>query len=712
MVKLLQQIEDSVPDEQKQQIADTLSRVTADVSDAMALSEHESPPTTEDTGTESDVSAGVGSNYEADILDEDLHKERDSQSTGFIGKSSEVQWLRHLQHDTERDKESLSASESLYVFPSVTPEFSKRRTEILRQHQQQKSKIPTSISTFYLDNEGIEIDYAVEPYKLPTIEVAQRLIQRYMHTVHDTFPVLSQETFINQVRGYYASVTQGTPCDMSETWLAMLNLVFAIGARFSHLTEADWQADSRDHIVYQSRAQILDLGEPSLAHQPDLARIQVTALFAFYFSTVGNVNRSWVAIGIALRYALALGLHLRNEDETLSTAEKEILVHVWWALQIFEGSLSIMLGRPSLVHEDQYSTPLPLPVSMEQLSDDFATPYWDNQYKGAGIHGDAGRSAPTASEPSSASSLLRHMAEINVIGQNAMAGLYSANISTKSWKDIQRTMVDLCGELERWKQMLPQGLDSISWNDVSRFGRNRLMLQMSYIRVQILTTRPCLCRVNSRIPNQTESSASCNGDMARACVNAAKKLTDILPDHATAAQMFETGPWWSLVHHIMQALTVLLVELSYCMDHVSGDQGLLPRVKKLTRRLRMLGETDRVAERAYRTSFNILKTLALRLRFDISNLLQEDVSFLVTPLSQSHAVASDPSQINYNYGVSSQSMFTFPPPLFQGNSQTPVSAGRTGTSPQGSSEFGSSFGNLFRTAHDQHNHFLFEGQSS
>jgi hypothetical protein len=54
-----------------------------------------------------------------------------------------------------------------------------------------------------------------------------------------------------------------------------------------------------------------------------------------------------VAIGIALRHALALGLHLRNEDETMEIAEKERLVHTWWALQTFEGSLSIMLGRPS-----------------------------------------------------------------------------------------------------------------------------------------------------------------------------------------------------------------------------------------------------------------------------------------------------------------------------------------------------------------------------
>lgn len=160
-----------------------------------------------------------------------------------------------------------------------------------RERQQHKPIIPTSTSTFYLDGEGVEVEYNVDPYALPTIEVAQRLFDRYMSTVQDTFPVLAKQIFTDQVRHYFTSAIQGTPYRVPEKWLAILNLVFAIGARFSDLTEADWQADSRDHIIYQSRAHMLNLEEPSLVHQPDLLRVQITALFAFYASTVGNINR-------------------------------------------------------------------------------------------------------------------------------------------------------------------------------------------------------------------------------------------------------------------------------------------------------------------------------------------------------------------------------------------------------------------------------------
>lgn len=224
-------------------------------------------------------------------MDENILQDKDSQATGYVGKSSEVQWLRRLQREMECREVTPSTPSSSYGPPGTSSESAKRRMEAMKQRQQRMPSIPTSTSTFYLDVEGVEVDYAVEPYKLPTIEVAQRLLDRYMSTVQDTFPVLSKQTFTDQVRHYYTSVTQGTPYRVPEKWLAILNFVFAIGARFSHSTEADWQADSRDHIVYQSRAHMLNLDEPSLVHQPDLMRVQITALFAFYSLTVGNVNR-------------------------------------------------------------------------------------------------------------------------------------------------------------------------------------------------------------------------------------------------------------------------------------------------------------------------------------------------------------------------------------------------------------------------------------
>jgi hypothetical protein len=198
-----------------------------------------------------------------------------------------VQWLRRLQQESEHQQRTPIIRDSPYSPPGNSSENAKQCIEALRERQKHRRNISTSVSTFYLDGEGIEVDYSVDPYTLPKVEVAQRLLGRYMSTVQDVFPVLAKQVFTDQVRDYF---TTTMPPQVPEKWLAMLNLVFATGARFSYLTEADWQADRRDHIIYQSRPHLLNVDQSSLVHLPDLMRVQTTALFAFYAATVGNVN--------------------------------------------------------------------------------------------------------------------------------------------------------------------------------------------------------------------------------------------------------------------------------------------------------------------------------------------------------------------------------------------------------------------------------------
>ena len=148
----------------------------------------------------------------------------------------------------------------------------------------------TSAYTFYLDNVNSEVDYSMDPFELSPIETAQRLYESYRNTVQDSFPILPSTSFTEQFYQYYASVRRGATKDVPHAWLATLNLVFAIGSKYFCLV-GDQKTSSRDHLVFQSRAQILRLNGQSLVLDPDLMRIQVTALLAFYFLSVGRVNR-------------------------------------------------------------------------------------------------------------------------------------------------------------------------------------------------------------------------------------------------------------------------------------------------------------------------------------------------------------------------------------------------------------------------------------
>jgi hypothetical protein len=75
-----------------------------------------------------------------------------------------------------------------------------------------------------------------------------------------------------------------------------------------------------------------------------------------------------------------------------------------------------------------------------------------------------------------------------------------------------------------------------------------MLLQMNYWSTKILITRPCLCRTERRIKNQSDSSASFNSEMALLCVEATRALTALFPQDPDPKFVYLKTPWWNVVH--------------------------------------------------------------------------------------------------------------------------------------------------------------------
>jgi len=78
-------------------------------------------------------------------------------------------------------------------------------------------------------------------------------------------------------------------------------------------------------------------------------------------------HRAWTICGLAIRHALALGLHVRSEADSVSDAEKEHRVRLWWSLYSLECLLNELTGRPSCISDRDISTPLPLNIDESGL---------------------------------------------------------------------------------------------------------------------------------------------------------------------------------------------------------------------------------------------------------------------------------------------------------------------------------------------------------
>lgn len=126
----------------------------------------------------------------------------------------------------------------------------------------------------------------METYAVPPRQLADRLFHDYLRTVHPLFPIVHQPTFTTQYRTFFDSNLHP-----GDKWLAILNMIFAIGAQHAHLIKASWRGKDTDHIAYLTRARVLSMSDHELFSHPDLQQNQVEGLIAFYLLSSEQINR-------------------------------------------------------------------------------------------------------------------------------------------------------------------------------------------------------------------------------------------------------------------------------------------------------------------------------------------------------------------------------------------------------------------------------------
>lgn len=595
LIALLHDVTSRLDDDEKRRVNEIIDGITnkADSTTSMFsdrdLTKSNSP--SEVHSGEALATSSAVSNEDIEHLDEDLFKSHSSRATGFVGQNSVVQWLRSLNHQG---------------VASHSPDP------------------PVAESTFYVDSESLGINTPIEASELPPVDTAERLFGIYIDVFHGMFPLVPS-IFQDQFRDLVTVMRENQRIFIPERWQALLNIIFAISARYSYLVGEVWYTNERDHLVYMNRALRLLQQSSSgnfLVAAPDLLLIQTTGLLSIYYLVIGHVSKAWIMMGISIRYAVAVGMHVQNDDPSASPAKKETLVQTWWSLQLAECLLSCMTGRPWVISDNQCNVPI------KSFADASGTER-KTSVTGQGSY------QPTETHPNSGGlqyTFLEARVHISLIMQKALSLLYAPLIQTSySWTDVQKSINSLIGQLSEWTLA---ALGS-SYDDLNpRFeflntdiDRERLVLHFHLFSTQVLITRPCLCRLEDRTKQQQPSvqSLNFNRNIAAACIQAAQNLTSLFPDEPQPEWIYKNGPWWCIVHNIMQAATVFLVELSKRGRKLpNATENISTPLKKLVRWLRAMRYQDVVARRAYKVVFDILKTSAHRNQFDISDLLAED----------------------------------------------------------------------------------------
>lgn len=193
-----------------------------------------------------------------------------------MGKNSEIAWLQQLEAQVSRlESDAAGGDPSLDFYASQQNPSSSDRPA--------GNNTLSSVS-FYLDSirlPGLGYD---NPLELPPKPLADRLVAAFIESTDSSLPIIRESLFTGQYERLYSGAKPG------NRWLAILNMVFAIGARHCELSHPNIHNDA-NHTTFFNRARYLMPGDAMLFENADLQEVQLELLMAFYFLATFQINR-------------------------------------------------------------------------------------------------------------------------------------------------------------------------------------------------------------------------------------------------------------------------------------------------------------------------------------------------------------------------------------------------------------------------------------
>ncbi|KAJ0311274.1 hypothetical protein COL516b_001980 [Colletotrichum fioriniae] len=184
----------------------------------------------------------------------------------------------------------------------------------------------------------------------------------------DIFFYLDQSHFMTELDQLYND--EQSPLREDAGFVCLVLAAFALGSQWTELARpedlsstASTENRSVDpgRIFYnQARILISDLLD-----RPCIKSVQATFILGVYLMPASAISASYVYMGLALRKALAIGLHQEPDDPSLTEDEKETRRRLWWSIYSLERTVTIKLNRPRSVDQEIITACLPKPTSRD-----------------------------------------------------------------------------------------------------------------------------------------------------------------------------------------------------------------------------------------------------------------------------------------------------------------------------------------------------------
>ncbi|KAK7897959.1 hypothetical protein LTR67_004591 [Exophiala xenobiotica] len=395
---------------------------------------------------------------------------------------------------------------------------------------------------------------------LPDRASADHLVHIYFSTIHIAYPFISEPDF----RQTYESFWQSDSLEgFRGPWLSLLLTVFAIGSCYERIAESG--------AAQSTQAQTPDQHQRYFDHAVTIARNyaskhtvdHVSTLLAqcFYLLATCQTDRCWTTLGMAVRIAQSIGLHVEEGHRAScedALAPREMCRRVWYSIFVLDRLLALQLGRPPAISEEGFYVNLPSKGSDVDLSNQSDQPkvdekYWIGDYFLA---------------------MIKFSTIIGRVFDNLYGPKKAADVSL-----ILSVIDRLDSEMLQWRSQLPRHLRfdlSHTFENSMTFKRQRNMLAIKFYNLQALIHRSLLspARLLESGPNSRPIFHSEYGLISmskRKCILAAQHTARLLHNIEDKKSLVYGFPWWQMISCLICASSILLVA-GICVDlNLEGD---------------------------------------------------------------------------------------------------------------------------------------------
>ncbi|KJX92950.1 fungal specific transcription factor domain-containing protein [Zymoseptoria brevis] len=401
-------------------------------------------------------------------------------------------------------------------------------------HIQAASEEPSSAGSIFQFGDRpspYDVSHTIEIFRLPERELTSAWLAQYFNLAMPTYRFLHYDTVARWLEEYHQLQESGiAPALLSLSRQAVVLVVLATSRLLNvqqkevlNPNEVSWR---ESEVLYRVAQRKLD----SETGKAKLACVQARLVSCLYLLSTSRPNQAWYKFGTTIQLIMSLGLHRANSGCSQDPVIRECRKRIFWAASTLDTYLSVILGKPPLIHLDDVDQKLPEAIDDQDLT--------------------IGLTAARQGEDSVIRASILH-AQITCIVKQAAREQYSVSRKTSQQKlgSAQR----FNAEVKSWHASLPVVLSGAIHPSslIPIFRRQITVLQLAHAHARMLINRPSLILETGQLEFKLVQ--------VQECITAAKDALDTVLASSFSKETFQA--FWYTQFVSFNALTIAYIYL-------------------------------------------------------------------------------------------------------------------------------------------------------